>query len=404
MSSDMVKAILLPADRACTACLGAGQRACLKQSPAGDVLWSEYNCCSPNSLAKPCWGDSLADGEQGAFKYCSTEITEPKKSFVPVVDQSLREWTCPINAANCDGDVEIKVKSADTYESRQKSWEFEVPTLAATNWFCKYRVSLDPASGLVAKDNFLMVQVESYGFDETLTVMSQPSDATKIIDWKSNTDANGVRVYQAGFSQKFFFPADNDVLITYAPIRNKPGPQQDVKSYMGRIKLRAIYVNANVVDGAPRLTDADSRDAKTVVDEKFRFYKIVDPCLAKDTSDVCIADTGCAWDDATKCAAKVIAGDTCPNHNLKPVDCKADNTCFYELGRCAKKTGCAALLTAADCGGDATCLWDTTAKECGVKPPPACSTLKNDTCTVGRDDCEWYASQGKCDSKAKECE
>jgi hypothetical protein len=115
MSSDMVKAVVVQ-NRSCNRCLAAGQRACLKQSPTGEVLWGEYNCCSPNSLAKPCWGDSLADGEQGAFKYCSTEITEAKKSFVPLTDQSLREWTCPIDAQKCDGAVDIKVKSADTYE------------------------------------------------------------------------------------------------------------------------------------------------------------------------------------------------------------------------------------------------------------------------------------------------
>jgi hypothetical protein len=118
---------------------------------------------------------------------------------------------------------------------------------------------------------------------------------------------------------------------------------------MGRIKLRAILVNAQMVDGAPKLSDANSRDAKTVVDEQYRHYKVVEPCLTKDTSDACVADTGCAWDATTKCAAKVIQGDTCPNHNLKPVDCKKDVTCFYSLGRCAKKTGCAAFLKSTEC-------------------------------------------------------
>lgn len=151
-----------------------------------------------------------------------------------------------------------------------------------------------------------MVQVESYGFEETLTVMSQPSGAKDMVDLDPKDPSNGVRVYQAGFSQKFFFPATDDILISYAPIRNKPGPQQDVKSYMGRIKLRAIYVNALMIDGAPKLSDANSRDAKTVVDEKYRYYKVVDPCLSKDTSDACVADSSCAWDDSTKCAAKVI--------------------------------------------------------------------------------------------------
>lgn len=181
---------------------------------------------------------------------------------------------------------------------------------------------------------------------------------------------------------------------------------------MGRIKLRAILVNAQMVDGAPKLSDANSRDAKTVVDEQYRHYKVVEPCLTKDTSDACVADTGCAWDATTKCAAKVIQGDTCPNHNLKPVDCKKDVTCFYSLGRCAKKTGCAAFLKSTECTvykqtglDDIKCLWDTTTNKdepvCTIAPPPACNTLTESTCTVGRDDCAWSAN--KCDLKPKEC-
>ena len=70
-----------------------------------------------------------------------------------------------------------------------------MPTSEAADWFCKYRVSLDPASGLASKDNFLMVQVESYGFEETLTVMSQPSGAKDMVDLDKNDPSNGVRVY-----------------------------------------------------------------------------------------------------------------------------------------------------------------------------------------------------------------
>jgi hypothetical protein len=44
----------------------------------------------------------------------------------------------------------------------------------------------------------LSVQIESYGFEEVVTVMSQPSGgdgANNLVDWISNTDPNGVRVY-----------------------------------------------------------------------------------------------------------------------------------------------------------------------------------------------------------------
>ena len=57
--------------------------------------------------------------------------------------------------------------------------------------------------------------------------MSQPADKAKtnMVDFIDNKNANGVIVYQAEFSQKFFFKASDEILISYAPIRNKPGPQ-----------------------------------------------------------------------------------------------------------------------------------------------------------------------------------
>jgi len=51
---------------------------------------------------------------------------------------------------------------------------------------------------MVGQDGFLVVQIESYGFEEIVTVMSQPADATAVTsmtDWIGNKDANGVRVY-----------------------------------------------------------------------------------------------------------------------------------------------------------------------------------------------------------------
>lgn len=160
--------------------------------------------------------------------------------------------------------------------------------------------------------------------------MSQPAGEKNIIDFVKNDDKNGVRVYQAGFSQKFFFPATNDILINYAPIRNKPGPQQDVTSFMGRIKLRAKYVAGT--NNELKLTDADSRDAKTVADEQYKYFKPTDPCPAITVGSECATTNGCMWANKVCSAAK---GDGCENNNLKPIECAKVNKCFYNLGLCA---------------------------------------------------------------------
>jgi len=111
----------------------------------------------------------------------------------------LREWSCPQDVDECDADVDIVVNAEGTFYSRTKTWDQVVPTAAAANWNCKYRVSLDKTNtAMVGQDGFLVVQIESYGFEEIVTVMSQPADATAVTsmtDWIGNKDANGVRVY-----------------------------------------------------------------------------------------------------------------------------------------------------------------------------------------------------------------
>ena len=89
--------------------------------------------------------------------------------------------------------------------NREQTWNKEdgpFPNPLAADWNCKFRISSDKTNTALASSTtdgvttgFLRVQIESYGFDEVVTVMSQPSGDTKIKDWISNRDANGVRVH-----------------------------------------------------------------------------------------------------------------------------------------------------------------------------------------------------------------
>lgn len=192
LASETVKGFLMQG-RACSACLSAGQRACLGNLD-GTIDYTTYTCCTANSYAKDCWD------RQAKNRYCTSEITVAKTSFVALKDQDLRQWTCPMRTAlykekpTCDSAVDVPVSSSSEFVMRSKQWDFQVPTADAADWNCKYKISLDTTK-LDAAKGFLMVQVEAYGFEETLTVMSQPAGAKNIVDFISNTDANGVRVY-----------------------------------------------------------------------------------------------------------------------------------------------------------------------------------------------------------------
>jgi len=226
--------------------------------------------------------------------------------------------------------------------AREQTWKMEVPDDAAATWNCKYRVRVDTTFATAQKasnsdkEGFVVVQVEAYGFDEDVNIISQPTDAKSLkgdsttsdenlVDLVSNTvnkeNPSAVRVYKAEFSQKFFFPASNDVLVEYAPIRNRPGPQQNAKAYQGRFRLRAWYQN--------ELTLNDKLNSKTVADPQYKIIPKVEP-----------VDTGCAGQkDEAACAAKECKWTAA----VAKTDTQAATAASCGEKPTIVKTGCAAL-------------------------------------------------------------
>lgn len=73
----------------------------------------------------------------------------------------------------------------------------------------------------VTDRGFLFVQIEQYGFDEDVIVMVQPH--RMFVDHKNNSATNSsTKIYKSRYGNVFFIPAENDVLVTFEPIRNLP--------------------------------------------------------------------------------------------------------------------------------------------------------------------------------------
>jgi len=65
---------------------------------------------------------------------------------------------------------------------------------------------------------FLFVQLEQYGFDEDVFVIIQPEG--KFENYKASSSSSTTKVYKSRFGKKFYIPADQDVLLMFAPVRN----------------------------------------------------------------------------------------------------------------------------------------------------------------------------------------
>jgi hypothetical protein len=164
---------------------------------------------------------------------------------VAITNKSLLEFTCPSNDAKCPADNKLEVTDA-TVVSKSVEWKEPMPN-PAYDWNCKYKVSVaktyqdsiavipeaDRANSKQPAKGYLVVGVAANGFGGTINIIGQKNG--KWVDQTSNEN-DFVRVYpDAKFAQKFFFPIDWDIFVTFEPTGNYEGI--DVKSSAARFDI-----------------------------------------------------------------------------------------------------------------------------------------------------------------------
>ena len=89
-----------------------------------------------------------------------------------------------------------------------------------------------------------MVQTETLGFDESVNIIIQPkvNGKTVFTDYATGQDKqiDSMVFENIPFSKAFFIPAEYEVLILFAPVRNLPSNKIQ-QSYMGRFRFRTWY-------------------------------------------------------------------------------------------------------------------------------------------------------------------
>ena len=176
----------------------------------------------------------------------------------------------------------------------------------------------------------MVVQVEQYGFDQYVTVMSQNAGMFEDYNSSQNMSAIPTRVYQATFGQKFFFPATSDVLVTYKPEKNHPGPAADHKTFTGQFKLRAWWQQ--------ELSDSDRINPDVVVDAKYK-AKEAENCTEYEQMELCESFLNCRFSENQTCVSELAPADnktlpyeneTAPSDSPVPLNCSlyvTDSSC-----------------------------------------------------------------------------
>ena len=120
-----------------------------------------------------------------------------------------------------------------------------MPNRKASTWNCKYKITtsrslVDYPDSEAHLRGYHIVEVEMYGFDEEVYVISMPYKQFYDFDPAEPNKTEG-RVLKAEFGSKFIVPAEDDVMISFAPVGNKEGSDAGT-SPSGKFRVRTKII------------------------------------------------------------------------------------------------------------------------------------------------------------------
>lgn len=207
----------------CVSCLqAAGGQQCLM-----DGQLSQGTCCKQDV---PLEELTTFCQTQSDNQFCS--------STARISNGILGEFTCPASSNWCPSDASsyLTIDEMNKEYTRSHRWGTQVPTLKALTWNCKYVIRAKRE--LVSQEEesergYIMLQVEQYGFDEEVFLIVQPHG--QYADFSQSNKDQVTQIYKVAFSQRFFIPAEHDLLLAFKPVKS----ESNHYSPSGLIKLRA---------------------------------------------------------------------------------------------------------------------------------------------------------------------
>ena len=135
--------------------------------------------------------------------------------------------------------------------TREHVWDESVglPTAEAKDWHCKYKVvaSRELVADATQRGNTI-IDVEMEGFDDYVYLILQAHDNFEDIGEDREKPAAGAgevevqQQFRVKTGSRFIIPAEQDVLITFAPVSNGDGIPKTSRG--ASIAIRAVYRRA----------------------------------------------------------------------------------------------------------------------------------------------------------------
>lgn len=130
----------------------------------------------------------------------------------------------------------------------------------------------------------LAIQVEPYGFDEQVWLITQPRGQFR--DYKYQGITN---IYKGFFHRKYYFPAEYDVLVSFMPTRALNGLTSPMGQFKMRVMLQGPLTEEQLNDPDAKVLDRpqqeDSSSSDTTVPNQNQDQQSQDQTDSGDNTD-----------------------------------------------------------------------------------------------------------------------
>ena len=88
---------------------------------------------------------------------------------------------------------------------------------------------------------YIFVQLESYGFDDDVFLIVQRHGMFE--DYSASNPTNPyAKIYRVNFGDKFYIPAEYDILIAFEPVKS----DFNTRSPLGKLRLRTWLQSSDI--------------------------------------------------------------------------------------------------------------------------------------------------------------
>lgn len=151
-------------------------------------------------------------------KYCTSRDV--------ITNGVISEFACASDPDKCPTSrKEVEINIDEAKKAYNRTWQFDetIPSKAAADWHCKYIIRVKDRDLIKYKKEdegapMIVIEVEHKNFDKDVWLITQPHGKFRDFGYEGVTN-----MFQGLDDMKMYFPAEYDILVSFAPTESYTG-------------------------------------------------------------------------------------------------------------------------------------------------------------------------------------